>query len=367
MSSLRSVVKHNRPVRAALFLAQNVIAASPFTERIPVRPRSAAGPDSHFLTAMIRVKDEARFLPEWLAHHVNLGVEHVYVYDNNSSDDIEKVIAPFVRRGLATYIPWPTVPASPSSNVDFLARFGHLSEWVAFFDADEFLVEATPGALLDTLRSSGGSPAIAVNWRYYGSSGHETIPSGLITEAFDRADDGLRDHVKVITRPALVRAYRNSHNYYYQLGRLARTPAGRRVFGSFVTPDPDPALVLNHYIYRSRADYERKSSHGFVDARGAADQARASALAESEFARHNDVPAPLRASVLDATADVLRELGYPERLYVTAARAAGPAPWSDGRSEVDGPGAEEPHREGRPRQPGMRAHAGSPSIDGSES
>jgi Glycosyltransferase family 92 len=323
MRSLRAQVKNNRLLRAALFEAQNAYHASPFAGRAPSRIDHAEGAPRYFLSAMIRVKDEARFLPEWLAHHLNVGVEHVFVYDNNSSDDIERVVMPFIERGLVTYVPWPTVPASPSSNNHFLTEFGPSSEWVAFFDADELLVEDTPGALLETLGAAGRVPAIAVNWRYYGSSGHEVVPSGLVTATFTRADAMPNQHVKVIARPAMVRRYRNSHNSYYRRGRVARTPAGRRVHGSFVTPDLPARLVLNHYVYRSREDYERKSSHGFVDAAGVADRARRTSLAEAEFDRHNDVEVKLPERVLRATADLLRELGYAEELYDGAAMVAG--------------------------------------------
>ena len=276
-------------------------------------------PPTHHLTAMVRVKDEARFLPEWLAHHVNVGFEHVYVYDNNSTDDIEHVIDPFVERGLATYVPWPTVPASPSSNVDFLTRFGAANEWVAFFDADEFLVESSPGMLREVLAEAGRAPAIAVCWRYYGSSGHETVPDGLITAAFDHADAGYNPHVKVIARPAMVRRYRNSHNLYYRGGRLARTPEGRRVFGSFVTPAETPRLLLHHYVYRSREDYERKARHGFVDAGGAKEKARTAERSDREFTKHNDVYAPLPAAILAATVERLADLGYGPTVGATRA------------------------------------------------
>src|SRR5690606_18096926 len=155
---LRSRVKDNRAARALLFLAQTAFfAAHSRVAHSPVR-RRADSPEHH-LAAAIRVKDEARFLPEWLAHHHNLGVEHFFVYDNNSSDDIESVLAPFIERGLVTYIHWPKVPASPSCEIDFLSRFGHRCAWVAFFDADEFLFERTPGELKAVLREFGHKPA----------------------------------------------------------------------------------------------------------------------------------------------------------------------------------------------------------------
>jgi Glycosyl transferase family 2 len=315
VSALRTRVKASPLARSALFLGQNAW----YGVRSLGEPRAAGGGSSEVryrLAAMIRVKDEARFLPEWLAHHLELGVEHVVVYDNNSSDGTAEAIAPFVAEGSVTVVPWPTVPASPASHLDFLARFGPGCAWVAFLDADEFLVEPEPGALAATLAAAGPRvPAIGVNWRYFGSAGHERIPAGLVTERFDRADAAPCYHVKAIARPAAVYRYRNSHNFYYRGGRLARTPQGRRVYGSFVSPPDRPRLVINHYVYRSREDYERKAARGFVDASGAREQARTAGRADAEFGRHNDVRVTLPEATLDATAGRLRRLGLPPELY----------------------------------------------------
>jgi Glycosyltransferase family 92 len=330
VKSARTRVKRTPWLRGALFLAQNGVHA------VGGRPLAAAADEvvdsgpARGLTAMVRVKDEARFLPEWLAHHTNIGFEHVVLYDNNSSDDLAGAVAPFVERGLVTVVPWSTVPASPGAHIDFLRRFGPTSEWTAFFDADEFLVERRPGDLAQVLSAARG-PAVAVNWRYYGSSGHETIPRGLVTERFDRADGSHNHHVKVIVRPRQVVAYRNSHNLYYRWGRLARTADGRRVFGSFVDPPEDPPLVLNHYVYRSREDYERKATHGFVDARSAKDRHRQTDHAAHEFANHNDVHAPLPPWTLAATGRLLEALGYPDELFRAHDGAAGAAAGSSTR------------------------------------
>lgn len=321
MKALRSRIKDNRLLRTILFLAQTCYYGAQSLVTVGRWRREAAGTERYGLAAMIRVKDEARFLPEWIAHHVNLGVEHVFVYDNNSTDGIDVVLAPFVERGLVTYVPWPTVPASPSCEVDFLSRFGHHSRWVAFFDADEFLFEARPDALSDVLRLHDDRPAIAISWRYFGSAGHETIPHGLITEAFDRADDGCNRHVKVIAKPAMIHRHRNSHNFYYRRGRVAVTPEGRRVFGSFIAPPQQPVLVLHHYVYRSREDYERKTKRGFVDASGSRERSRHLSVLDAEFDRHNEVQVTPSESTVSATAELLRQLGLPDEIHARRPRS----------------------------------------------
>lgn len=315
MRALRAQIKENRPARAAVFLAQNTLHGGRSMLGGRRQETAGQGTERYRLTAMVRVKNEARFLPEWLAHHVGLGVEHFYIYDNNSTDDIESVMRPFIDEGLATYVPWPTVPASPASHVDFLERFAASSTWVAFLDADEFLVENQPGALLTTLDARRRHPAVAVNSLYFGSAGHETIPEGLVTERFDRADPSANDHVKVIARPTAVYRYRNPHNFYYRHGKLARTPDGRRVFGTFVRASSRAAVVLHHYLYRSREDFERKARRGYSTATGERAQARRLSRADTEFHKHNDAHVTVPDSTREATARLLAKFGYPPELY----------------------------------------------------
>jgi hypothetical protein len=321
---LRRFVKSVRAARAPLFAAQNAVAA---TESV-IRPKRRIQPDAgdhHELAAMVRVKDEARFLPEWLAYHVVLGVEHAYVYDNNSSDDITSVMAPFVEAGYATIIPWPTTPISPSAQNDFLERFGPRCRWVAFLDADEFLVEHSPGALRAALDAQARRPAVAVSSRYCGSAGHETIPPGLVVDRFDRAAARLNDHVKVIARPAEIHRYRNPHNFYYRFGRLARTPDGRRVFGTFVRADADADLVLHHYLYRSREDYERKSRSTYSTASGGAHRSRRMELADEKFRHNNDAQISVPETAKRETARMLAALGFRPELHRRDGTPSGPS------------------------------------------
>lgn len=329
-TQLRRFVKSVRAARAPLFAAQNAVAAIESVARPRHQIQLDAG-NHHELAAMVRVKDEARFLPEWLAYHVVLGVEHAYVYDNNSSDDIASVMAPFVEAGYATIIPWPTTPISPSAHNDFLERYGRQCRWVAFLDADEFLVEHSPGALRATLDAQARRPAVAVSSRYCGSAGHETIPPGLVVDRFDRAAARLNDHVKVIARPAEIHRYRNPHNFYYRFGRLARTPDGRRVFGTFVRADGEPDLVLHHYLYRSREDYERKSRRTYATAAGAVHGSRGPKLADEKFHHNNDAQVSVPETARSETARMLAALGFPPELH---RRDGTPSePWSE--PEID--------------------------------
>lgn len=317
MRRIRAYVKSNRALRSALFVAQfcyrNLRA-----RRQPARSAAGSGGPTYHLVAMVRVKNEARFLPEWLAHHLNLGVEHFYIYDNHSTDELAAAIEPFETRGLVSVVDWPTVPVSPGSHDDFLERFGPQTRWCLFIDADEFIVERTDGAFSRLLAEHEDWPAIAFNSWYFGTAGHETIPRGLVTEQFRLAEARYNHHVKVVAQPRAIAAYRNPHNFWYSRWRLARTPDGRRVMGTFVEAVGEPEVVVHHYLNRSREDYENKRARGYATAAGQRAQQRAATHEARELAKFNDVPAGVPHHVTAAIAHRLAELGYPDELYLAA-------------------------------------------------
>lgn len=306
MTHLRSYLRESRVLRDGAFLLQNTVSSFRTRQVAPI-VRS----QRNHLGAVVRVKDEARFLPEWVAYHRTIGFERFYIYNNDSSDGLHDVLRPYVDREVVRIIDWPLRPISPSADLHFLKEFSGEFEWVAFFDADEFVYESRDGLLLDALRNT-NAPALALNWRYFGSSHHENIPMGLVTKNFILGDDSLDRHIKVIARTAEIQRYRTPHNFYYRGGRLARTPDGRRALASFseVAPRTPSDLVLNHYVYRSREDYARKVRRGYATGHGEADRARRESRIESEFLRHNQSTYPVHLERIDAVERELSELGY---------------------------------------------------------
>ena len=52
-------------------------------------------------------KDEGKYLREWLDYHLLAGVEHFYLYNNDSSDDYKEILAPYVEANLVTLTDFP--------------------------------------------------------------------------------------------------------------------------------------------------------------------------------------------------------------------------------------------------------------------
>ena len=172
------------------------------------------------LTACLKFKNAARFLPEWIEFHQIVGFEHFYLYNNNSTDDYIEALAPYRDEGSVTLYEWPHTPAAPEADEHCVAHHQHEARWIAFLDDDEFLFPSRGEDVRKVLRKYEQYPALAVHWLMFGSSGHLRRPEGLVLENYLlRADYVVLSskassiHVRVVTA--------NAHHWLYRSGDIA--------------------------------------------------------------------------------------------------------------------------------------------------
>jgi hypothetical protein len=156
------------------------------------------------LTGVAIVKDEASYLEEWLAYHINLGFEHFYLFDNGSSDNTPEILAPFIKYGFVTCIHWPVFPGQTDAYNYAIRMYGHTSEWMAFFDIDEFFVLKAHRTLPEFLAGLQECDQLLVFWRFFGHSGHLSRPPGFVIENYTACEDAPIFVVKSIVRPKTV-------------------------------------------------------------------------------------------------------------------------------------------------------------------
>jgi hypothetical protein len=97
------------------------------------------------LAVLSMASNEAPYLAEWIAHHLAIGVEKIFVYTNNNDDGTDEVLRWFARN--APVVPIP-VTCARGVNVQqknyrhalFLLPELRLFDWVAVLDVDEFLL-----------------------------------------------------------------------------------------------------------------------------------------------------------------------------------------------------------------------------------
>ncbi len=208
-------------------------------------------------------RDEDPDIREWVAYHLGIGFEHLYLYDNASRTSLAGLLHDFVARKLVTVINFPlSTNQQLSAYADALHRFGATTVWLGFLDIDEFLVpKAQPDVrdLLDGYRAYGG---LGIHWKVFGSNGHRRRPEGGILRNYTQV---LRDdpHIKSIIQPEKVVAPRSPHHFLYRDGAFC------------VNEDAVPVLThhsyhvsrtaqINHYYYKSFEDFLRKMERGLA-------------------------------------------------------------------------------------------------------
>ncbi len=217
------------------------------------------------------VKNEARDIAEWLAYQHVIGFDAVIAYDNASTDSTVDVLRAAGRAQDVRPIDWG--PGSPKrAQVDAydhcLATFGAEFDWLAFFDADEFLVPHG-GDVKDLLSPLDHASAMVVNWAMFGSSGHVDYPADLVIEAFTRRRPWGARNVKSIVRPSEVVGYPPNPHRFPVSGRTL-WPDGREPdwlppkFAQTVE-SPDLSICqLNHYFTRSYRHWQDRVERGWL-------------------------------------------------------------------------------------------------------
>ncbi len=222
----------------------------------------------HTVAACLIVKNEAPYLLEWVAYHRVIGVEFFYIYDNESTDGTAQILASLQRAGIIEVISWPTIPGhSPQVMAynDACKRFNQESEWLAFIDADEFILPHADGAVRDFLaKYPEDVGAVGINWKVFGASGHMTKTPGLVMERFLQCSDeklSVNRCIKTIARPKSVKWF-EVHHCHLSEGKRYIDPLQREVKKAIHAFSSHETIQINHYYTKSKEEWDLKRVRG---------------------------------------------------------------------------------------------------------
>jgi hypothetical protein len=224
---------------------------------------------------MAILKDEAPNMAEWLCHHMAIGVDHFFLYDNGSTDDLHAVLRPFADHGIVTTVYFPMRGLQRDANNHVVRFFGATTEWLAYVDIDEFLVPERDESIGDILRRYGDAEQVLVSRKEFCYGGHRTPPAGLVTEAYREFSVNVprvgtsEILAKPIIRPSGT-ARVGIHNATTVHGRTVNTAGQPTSEEATVIEDPSYAnLQMNHYYTKSWQEFQAKrtrattSTHSF--------------------------------------------------------------------------------------------------------
>ena len=228
-----------------------------------------------YYSVAVIVKNEARYMKEFVLFYMATGADRIYVYDNESSDNLLEVLQPFINAGYVVYQNWPGSIAQTAAYRDAIRRLAHKTTWLALVDADEFLF-SPKGLMPEQLKAYEAYAGVGVNWVVFGPSGHKRRPAGLVmdnyTQTFDDYQEGINHHIKSIVRPSEVLYMINPHFAFYKHGRFAVDERGQAIDNyaamvmrsgrAFTRCHRHDTFRINHYCTRSLEDFEEKRKRG---------------------------------------------------------------------------------------------------------
>ena len=198
--------------------------------------------------------------------HKRVGVEHFYLYDNDSEDDYEAVIGRFVEQGDITLYRWPGTAQHEPVIKHCLDQHRKMSRWIAFSDDDEFLFPAAEDDLRVALRQYEPYAGVAVSWLLFGSNGHRTRPKGLVIENYRRRANWIDPHVKCVVDPSrVVSPSVIAHAFHCVAGETVVDETKQPLTGPFREHPSADVLCLNHYLIKSREEMIRRRSRPKAD------------------------------------------------------------------------------------------------------
>jgi hypothetical protein len=236
--------------------------------RIPANDAATTLSSFHYLTTATIVRDEARYIREFVAFHHIVGVDHMLIYlDGGDDGALRAEVKDFIERGFVELIPWPRF--LDGRNNQFVAYQHAVAymrgkcRWLAMIDADEFLFAPASADLKSELRQREQYAALAVYSRTFGTGGvAKILPGKLLTEMLVKR--GREDHPKNFTQRAIVNpqavdSVRSANSVILKDGAmLGWDEDGRPVLATGEAGHGAVHLRINHYFTRSEEDFQHK-------------------------------------------------------------------------------------------------------------
>lgn len=215
----------------------------------------------HFAVVAI-THGELRFIREWVAYHLLIGVEKIYIYDHHNGPELASILSDFIESRKVQLIPWNDDPngwnetqCKAYMNAVRRAKKDGVM-WLGVIDTDEFIVVAQDEPLSEVLKRYKNCGALCINWRMFGTSNVWEIPADklLIETLRYRSKDNDADNrvVKSIVRPECVKGNTNPHVFILKKGSK-QVNTNRKEFEGTTSPRRlFDVLYLNHYWMRDQ-------------------------------------------------------------------------------------------------------------------
>lgn len=209
----------------------------------------------HYLSIVAIFHNESHYLKEWIDFHLHLGVDHIFLYDNNSKDNPNRVLDEYISRGQVTCIPWPTFNSVDTQNSAYAHAIHWNREecrWMMFIDVDEFVFPDNDQSIPDKLKLLEEFSIIKLPWRVFGTNNHKHRLYDLVTKNYK-----LRVDLESIDDP-YFKSKLSKPKVILDPCRLKKIHVHHPVAWDDKVLEIEKDLLLNHYMFKSEEEFSEK-------------------------------------------------------------------------------------------------------------
>lgn len=233
------------------------------------------------------MRNEGAFIVEWVTWYRMLGFSDILIVTNDCTGHFPLLLDALQQAGWLTHIDYKVkpdeIPLAPKLKRAKRHPLAEAADWLLVCDVDEFLViHKGAGRITDLLPAEPDFLGMSLNWKVFGTSGHQDWSEGLIHRQFTQAaapGAGVNRWYKAISRRADLFRRLDAHGPWGYRADLAPGPWGsvglRWVNSEGVTvPEWHPdapyrrqteayltthvAAQMNHYMIRSEESFSLK-------------------------------------------------------------------------------------------------------------
>ena len=226
------------------------------------------------------VKNENKYLREFIKHYKKIGYDKIFLYDNNDlkGEKIEEVINDFIRKGFVKVFDFREKKLNPNQQLaayrDCYSRNSKFYNWLSFYDIDEYVeINKKYKKMKDFLNDKIfiNCQSIKINLVYYYDYNllyYENKPLQERIKKFS-LDNPANKHIKSTVRGNLsINFWQKAKDpHTSQIKFTSCSSSGKRVrYNSpFVNPPDYVNAKIKHYYYKSFEEYCLKIKRGRAD------------------------------------------------------------------------------------------------------
>lgn len=224
-------------------------------------------PHKYEIAVQCIARREERYFKEWIEHHLGLGVEHIFIYDNNDEEGLEKFLIGVLSEedfSKVEVIPWrkPMELQQFAALEDCVEKHKYDVKWLLSIDLDEFLVLEKP--MKEFLAEFADASQVYFSWESIGADGQLYYEDKPLSERFKRRFNCKdKGQGKVMFRPERLK-YWGIHSVELTKGKTVNV-----LHEEIKAPDSFNNIYqkawIKHYFTKSLQEWVEKIERGCAD------------------------------------------------------------------------------------------------------